>query len=137
MKCERCGYDATAKVLASWSFVINRPVVSLNRGSTNKGANRWSYAAERDAWAWHIRAHRLDKRIPVAVGLRRLTLTRLIGPRGREFDRDNLAGGLKPVVDSIVRERLLIDDRPEHAEVHYLQERGKAFRLDVLLEELG
>jgi hypothetical protein len=137
MKCSKCGYDEDAPVLASWTFVIARPVVSLNRGSTNKGANRWEYASERSAWAWHLRAHRLDQRIPLATELRRLTLTRLIGPRCRAFDRDNLIGGLKPVVDAMVRELLLTGDAEQHAEVHYLQEKHKLSGLHVLLEVLG
>lgn len=54
------------------------------------------------------------------------------------LDRDNLVGGCKPLVDALVRNRLLVDDSPEWCDVSYIQEkvgRGGAFCTVALFEE--
>lgn len=154
--CSRCGFDPDAKVTASWSFTIDRAVVSLNERGTNRGAwtkrvpgkrtwnARRAYKADRDAWGWLVKAKRLELRIPKAKGRRRLTLTRLYGKGQRAFDRDNLVGGMKPVVDSMVLDGLLLGDTPELAEVHYDQigsepgaERAIGIGLLVVLEDVA
>jgi len=140
--CVKCGHDPAATIAASWSFVIEREVVSLNERSTNRGAwrTRRAYKADRKAWAWHLRDQRLKLQIPAARAKRRITLTRIYGPGCRAFDRDNLAGGLKLVVDDIVKEGLLLGDRPKDAEIHYEQRRvaaGEVAGLRVVIEELA
>lgn len=118
--CVKCGYDPLAAVSAAWSFLIQRAVKSGNAHVYNVGASRWAYAKERDAWQSLIRA-RCNLGIPGAHGRRRVTLCRYYGGRQRELDGDNFQTGAKPVVDALVRERLLVDDRREFAEIHYLQ----------------
>jgi len=138
--CAKCGHDPAAQVIASWEFTLEHEVASLNARIANVGASRWRYAKERDAWSWLVRAARLKHRIAAATGRRRLTLTRIYAGRQRELDRDNLAGGAKPLVDAIVREGLLVDDTGAWLELHHAQEHGTTRGnrgVRVLLEELG
>lgn len=85
---------------------------------------------------------RLAFKIPFAAARRRVTFTRCYGGRQQERDHDNLVGGMKSVLDAMVRELLLVDDRPQWAELHYAQQRldesvAKSARgLVVHLEEL-
>lgn len=119
--CLRCGHDPSAEVASTWQFHIARPVQSGNAHTYNVGASRWRYAKERDAWQSLIRDARCDEGIPSARGKRRLTLTRYYGGRQREMDQDNYATGCKLILDAVVREGLLVDDRREFAEVSYVQ----------------
>ena len=41
--CSRCGYDASARVSATWTFTIERDPPSLNARIHNAGASRWKY----------------------------------------------------------------------------------------------
>lgn len=137
-RCEKCGHDPDAPVVASWTFVLERQLLSLNARVSNVGASRWRYAKERDTWSWLVRAARLKNQISAASGLRRrLTLTRIYANGQRQIDRDNLAGGAKPLVDAIVREGLLRDDSPTWLELHHDQEPGASRAVRVLLEELA
>lgn len=139
MKCIRCGFDPEAKVIASWSFVLAHEIQSLNKRGTNRGAwaVRNAYKADRDMAQWLVKEKRLALRIPKATSQRRLTLTRFYGPSGRQYDIQNLVGGGKALVDAFVREGLLVDDRPEFAEIHHLQERALRGAIGVLLEEIS
>ncbi len=135
--CDKCGHDPRARVTASWTFLVDRDPPSLNSRIFNAGPRRYLYKRERDAWCWELRAVRLLQRIPPARARRRITLTRVYSGRQQERDRDNLAGGMKAVVDAIVYERLLAGDDSKLAEIHYAQERGIPTGLRVLLEELS
>lgn len=137
--CPKCGYRAAAIVTASWAFTIDREVKSLNERGVGRG--RWkairAYRDDKHAWVWMMRQQRLALRIPAATKLRRVTLTRIIGPGQRAYDRDNLVGGAKLIVDAMVLERLLLNDSAEGVELHHMQERGAASGLAVLIEEIG
>lgn len=135
--CARCGFDPEALVGRSWTFTIDRDPPSLNARIFNAGTKRWAYKRERDAWAWELRAVRLLQKIPAARARRRITLTRVYDGRQQERDADNLAGGMKAIVDALVHEGMLLDDSPQHAEIHYMQERGGPRGLRVLLEEFA
>ena len=135
--CAACGFDPDARVLASWTFTIEMPAASLNVRSTNKGGRRFAYKKARDQWHWWFRERRLALRIPVARRRRRVMLTRLYTGRQKELDRDNLIGGLKLVVDALVREELLAGDDSARAEIHYRQVPARSSGLTVLLEELA
>lgn len=135
--CPKCGHDPEARVLAAYEFTVDRDPPSLNAHIFNVGASRWKYAKERDAWMWEFRAVRLLRRIPPAVGRRRVTMTRVYGGRQKERDRDNLSGGMKPCVDALVLEKMLVGDGPRDAEIHYQQEVGSPTGLRVLIEELA
>lgn len=43
----------------------------------------------------------------------------------RLLDEDNFIGGLKPLLDTIVKLGLIVDDRPEWLELNYKQEKCK------------
>lgn len=137
--CMKCGHDPDAKVVASWTFVLDCEVESLNARHVNAGSNaaKAKYRDARTAWEWLIRAARLEHRITPATGRRRLTLTRIYARGQRALDRDNLAGGMKPLVDAIAREGLLRDDTPAWLELHHDQEPGAERGVRVLLEDLA
>lgn len=137
MKCLKCGYDPDRVVTASWSFVLQREPKSLNARVVNVGASRWRYAKERDAWSWLVRAARLEHKITPACGLRRMTLTRVYASGQRAIDVDNLSGGMKSLVDAIVREGIVRNDNPTWLELHHDQEPGATRSVRVLLEELA
>ena len=123
--CAKCGYDAEAPVESVFAAFVQRDVRSMNEHRVNAGAARWDYKRERDAWTGHLRLV-FDRvlREPVGQTLRRVTITREWGPRRRAFDRDNLVGGCKVVVDAMVRAGLLVGDEAVWAEIHYEQRRG-------------
>ena len=135
--CARCGYDPAAIVTGRWEFEIARHVHSLNAHRGNYGGTRWAYKHDRDRWQWEFKVARINARIPTASGKRRVTLTRLYSGRERAFDVDNLAGGMKLVVDAMVREGLLLGDDPARAELHHNQNRAATSGLAVVIEELG
>lgn len=144
--CVKCGHDPDRAVTASWSFLIRRDPPSLNERIFNAGNSRWRYKKERDVWSAEIMVARGNGRIPVVYRpssphvIRRVTLERIYGGRMQERDRDNLVGGMKPIVDALVLQRLIVDDSPAHTELHYgqIREQGTAARgLRVLIEDLA
>lgn len=135
--CIKCGHDPDAPIARRWEFLIDRDPPSLNDHVFNVGSSRWKYTKERDAWGWEFRAVVLMQRIPKADTRRRVTLTRIYGGRQQERDRDNLAGGMKPVVDAMVLEQLIQDDSSGSAELHYAQRPGSPRGLHVLIEEFA
>lgn len=136
--CEKCGFDPAAQVLASWSFHVPREIESGNAYVVNSGRSRWRYKADRNAWERDLIALKHAKRIPPALGKRRVTLTRIIGYRQRAFDRDNLATGFKSCVDAMVRCCLLVDDNAAGAEIHYAQKKHDGLSgVLVLIEEIA
>lgn len=136
--CSRCGFDPFAKVLGKWVMLIDRDPPSLNDRLVNVGPHRWKYKKERDAWHWLVKAARLNFNVPVATALRRrVTLERLFNGRQRERDLDNLSGGMKPIVDALVLERLIAGDDPKSVEIHYKQTKGPLRGLVITIEQLG
>ena len=133
--CVKCGHDPDAVVERHWQFTLPLELESLNAHRVNSGATRWSYKRKRDGWAMALRAT-VPRAILAANGKRRVTLTRLMGKGQRAFDRDNLVGGAKGLVDAMVRVGLLLGDSAEHAEIHYDQERAATPGVRVLVEEL-
>src|ERR1700753_4125409 len=93
--CARCGYDPAAIVTRGWGFAIPRPVHSLNAHRGNYGGTRWAYKHDRDGWQWEFKVARINARIPLAIGKRSVTLTRLYSGRERAVDVDNLAGRME------------------------------------------
>jgi hypothetical protein len=49
---------------------------------------------------------------------------RYYGKRKRPFDRGNLAGGMKPLLDELVSAGWLVDDSPKFCQDHYAQEKS-------------
>lgn len=135
--CPKCGHDPSAVVLASWRLFVPREVKSGNDRVNNVGGSRWEYGANRRAWLSDMNGLRLIHHVPDARFKRRVTLIRRYGKGKRAFDVDNLAAGLKPCVDAMVKARLLVNDNPANAEIHYQQERSEVPGLVVLIEELS
>jgi hypothetical protein len=138
--CAKCGHDPDAAIAGRWEFAISKELASLNRSAKNgrvAGA-RAVFRRELGQWQSWMRVARMNNGITPPRGKRRVTITRLIGYRQREFDRDNLVGGGKAIVDAMVREGLLLGDDPTRSEVHYEQvRRDGALGIRVLLEEFA
>jgi hypothetical protein len=107
----------------TWQFFIVRRPPSMNDRLHNSGPTRFAYAKVRDLWIYEFRAARLAHRIPQATGPRRLVARRQYSGREQERDFVNLVGGFKPIVDAMVREGLLVDDKPALLADEYAQER--------------
>jgi hypothetical protein len=134
--CIMCDYDPDAPVHARWEFSFDRPVKSLNDHLVNRGGARFEYKAERKAWTQWVGLAKVNQRITRANGVRRLVLTRVYADGQRRLDRDNLAGGMKPVVDGFTAHGLLVDDSEKWAKVYYRQVKGDKRNLVCLLEDL-
>lgn len=137
--CIKCGFIPGVVPTATWTFTVGRPVRSLNEHRVNAGSTRHAYGRERKAWEADMVAIRRVLGIPLAIRNRRVTLTRVMGRGQREFDRDNLHGGCKVIVDAMVRAGLLMGDDRKGAQVFYEQVRckvGGGSTLNVLLEEM-
>lgn len=113
----------------SWRFFIAKRLPSLNDRMQNAGASRWKYAAERDEWRMWFMTARLKHAIPKATKARKLVVTRVYGGREQERDRVNLIGGMKAVVDALVLEGLLVDDKPRWLVDEYFQRRASCNEL--------
>jgi hypothetical protein len=141
VRCVKCGFDPEAIVLASWTFTLEIEAESLNAHRVNAGSNaaRARYRKARNDWGWLVKRAKQEHRIPMATGMRRLTLTRIYESGQRRLDKDNLVGGFKPLLDEIRSKDfgLIRDDSPVWSEIHYLQEPGDEPAVRVLLEDLG
>lgn len=129
--CAFCGDGGQPEGL-SWTFAIKRQLVGLNAHRTNAGATRFAYADERREWGWELEVAKRRYGIPAATGPRRVVITRYIAApnslqkqRGRRaaqlLDYGNLVGGCKPLVDAMVKAKLLTDDSPAALRDHYRQ----------------
>ncbi len=86
----------------------------------------------RGEWQWLVKAEVLNRKIHVKASEHaNVTITRY-GPR--VLDHDNLVGGAKQIVDSLVWEGFLIDDTPAHLTTTYVQHIGKPSRTVVRIE---
>jgi hypothetical protein len=126
-------------VRGRWVFHLPIEAKSQNQLSGNKGGQRWAYKAHRDDLGLLIKHSAQQHGITPATGLRRVVVTRLYGHRGRRMDRPNLVGGCKPVLDALVRAKLLRDDSERWCIDHYAQRKvgaGAGPGILVELEEL-
>lgn len=120
-RCPKCGYDPNLVVTYSYRFILRLEAKSLNVFRSK--ASRWDsyYRGYRTKVRNAIAEPRDGKHARRATGKRRATITRRYVRKQRPFDFDNLAGGLKPVVDGLVESGLLLDDRPDAVELYYDQ----------------
>ncbi len=79
---------------------------------------------------------RLDRAALLALPRLRVTLTRLMGPRGRGFDSDNLVGAFKHVRDEVAA-WLGVDDGSDWWEwvVSPAQMKGREYGVRITLEK--
>lgn len=138
-KCVMCGFDDCASVSSRWSFYVDRNMRSLNDRLHNDGGfGGYAYRDERHAWHMLFVSERNKLAIPLQPAniQRRVVLTRCYDKRQRPWDRDNLWGGGKVVVDALVRAGVVRNDDENTVEVHWLQRRSQPRGLHVLVEEL-
>lgn len=138
-RCTYCGVDPSVSVLARWDLHLPLPPPSQNDLSSARGgrAKRFKYKGWRDRYQAAVRAAADAVGVPQAARIRRVTFIRLYAGRMQRFDYGNLVGGMKPLLDAMVRERLLRDDREEFLDDHYHQMRSEPVGVRILIEELG
>lgn len=124
--CEACGFDPTKEVTYSHEETIRFKWQSGNRiNSPGHRNSSWVYRSYRKGFSDSF--GRVAHRYEPATRFRRVTLVRVYGkgPKGgscKKFDRDNLLQGAKPIVDTIKKLGIILDDSPDKAELVYLQE---------------
>lgn len=115
---------------------------AVNRAGGKSRAVRQAFAAQagkyrnaRTLWQMLVSEQMRASSCKAAKGKRRIVYTRIMGPREREWDFDNLVGGGKMVFDAMIRAGLLIDDSAKWCEREYRQERGAESGLRVEVTE--
>lgn len=67
------------------------------------------------SWAWLIKAALLLNDVDLSkLKFRKKRHVQIISYRKKLADTDNLIGGVKPLVDALVANKILIDDDPAH-----------------------
>jgi len=140
--CPKCGFSPDAEVTARWAFRLDKRIESANTRTVNAGASRWRYAKARDEWQWLVKLAALAVERSGLImarpsSKRRVTITRHYAGRCQEMDRDNLVAGCKALVDAMVREGVVHDDKREYLELHVLQERWDSNETCIVVEELA
>ncbi len=120
-------------VRQSWSFTIPLQTPSANK-MHRRGFNHHVYQRLKNDILLLVMTY--ARGVPKATGPRKVTLTRLIGKAGKKYDFDNLVGGLKPLLDVMVKQQLLTGDAPHQVAVEYRQERAKDHGTRVTLEDV-
>lgn len=91
---------------------------------TNQGASRFQYKQFRD---------QITRRLKSAFGRgkeapeerKAFKLVRKWGKGKSQFDEANLIGGFKPIIDSMIRAKLIFDDCPDFFKAYYFQEKSE------------
>jgi hypothetical protein len=113
---------------AKYILHIPLPTPSLNEWKVApSGAGRWKYTSVRRTWhKWIPPAPYLFRRFLKSPGYKTfITVQRVMGPRNRPLDYDNMVGGFKPVLDILKAKNWMVDDDPKHlAETTFTQDRG-------------
>lgn len=115
---------------------VHRFVIPLRPPSQNdlrrKARNPWiaTLMVKRE-WMRYFRPDQVGRARRTLKGPRFVRFTRVMGPGEREYDDDNLKGGLKPIRDLLCvgTKRhpglgIILDDRKETARFEYQQLRG-------------
>ncbi len=131
-----CKYDPDARVLATWTKVVESYCPTLNSISTNS-KNNHKYRKWRQTWEEYFGDWL--KAIPPAKALRRVTLVRHFGAGKRAFDAKNFAGGAKPLLDTLTNFGAIYDDSETWVQDNYVQLKSLDGRdyIEVRLEELA
>jgi hypothetical protein len=137
--CPLCGGAPLAEVTARWGLFLKMDAPSQNNHVMNAGAGRWRYKRERGVWETYLRIHKVSAGVPDAERRRRVTFERCYSGKQRIADIANIIGGLKLVVDAMVRCGLLVDDGPAHFEGYYKQRKVEAAERGtvITIEELA
>lgn len=79
--------------------------------------SKWKRAIEANIQAYGDPAVELTPKIE-------LRITRFYGHRKRAFDKDNLYGACKPLIDAVRGFRIIPDDTPSHINLYVEQEKS-------------
>ena len=132
----------------TWTLYIPLKPPNLNDHAVNKaggrsravrqafGAQAAIYRRARDTWMLLIKNAAQLAGCPPATRKRRIVYIRIMGPRERSWDEDNLIGGGKMVFDALSRAGVLVDDKRTMCEREYLEERGPESGLRVEVTDL-
>ena len=122
--------------MTSWTLTFTELTPSNREYSR---MHRMTQHKLRTRWQWMVNAQRnaITPPIPKAQGLRRVTIVR---HSSGTLDRDNLWGGVKPLLDALTGAGLIVDDKPASCDLHVEQARvyfAGIPRMVVTLEEVG
>lgn len=107
-------------------------------GAPGRGRSGHRYRKAKNEADRAVRVALSRCRIPAATGFRRLVVTRFYSRRCRPFDEANCVGGAKPLVDALVQQGVLIDDKVKFCKIWYWQKQDPSGKLDyveILVEE--
>ena len=137
MRCPFCGGDSEAETRGRWAITLPLEPPSQNELAANKGnyAARRRYRKYRDDYILLLTP--FARTLPLPAGKRRVLITRLYSARGQRYDKGNLVGGCKPLLDAMVRCHLLLDDNEQSIEDYYYQTRAGESGVRILVEELA
>ena len=124
----------------TWTFILPIDLPSANAHVVNgrHAATAAIYRTQRNKWAWWAEVAARGQGVPLtsaAAGVRRrVTITRLLGARQRDYDDDNLIAACKALRDAMQCPRvsrgktipgaaIVVDDSAKWSEWHYRQER--------------
>lgn len=141
--CAMCQWDEAARVAARWECRISVLAVSQNQLHA-KGTNRWAYQKHKRALmtameaAWRTGDATTACWLRASKAPRRVTITRYWAKGQRAYDRTNLAGGMKPLLDCLVELGLLVDDSEQWCKDYYRQQ-GPCDQpgIGVVIEEIA
>jgi hypothetical protein len=101
---------------------MRKPVQSANAFINRQGhGGSHAYRKDRDEWAMLIRAALRPRLQPPKFKV----TCELHSYRSRELDHANLVGGAKGLIDCLVRQGHLYDDRPAYFDCTYHQHKTK------------
>lgn len=129
-----CLFDTEATPVASWTHRIESYCPTFNSIGLNT-KNNFKYRGWRKAW--EVGFGPWLQTLPPAQKYRRVTITRFYGKGKRPFDRQNFAGGCKPLLDTLTNFGALYDDSELWCQSHYQQLKspdGKDY-VEVKIEE--
>jgi len=113
-------------------LTIPEPTPSLNPMLRQFWSKRHK---DQKRWRWLVRAARLEANYYPAAPIQRARVT--VTRHGKRIlDTDNLYGGVKGLVDLLVKEGILVNDTPDHVELVMLQTRTKQPKTTVQIETL-
>ena len=111
-------------------FVIefSEPTLSLNKLQRLHWAARKRVRDSYEQWfRWHARPEHRAKRSQ----FRHVTIER---HGSKQLDHDNFVGGCKPLVDALIRARLIWDDSPDFLTVDYIQCKAKRSKTKTVVK---
>lgn len=106
--------------MSSWTFKVMELTPSQNR-LARAYRHHAVYKLLRDRMEGWVMVGRMNAQIPVATGKRKVTISRIVRSRRYLLDRGNFVGGCKPLLDAMIRQQLLVDDREALLEDVYEQ----------------